>query len=130
MVQSTPVPHQVMHSKTLRRLTLSRWSKSLMENSFQPQFPQQCWLAALEVDLPKASFIPGSHRNRRDVFTGSSRSGGPSHTMRRALLCVTASSDRRCQLWVISGHRSTSAQCPLYPQKRTLELSSEMSALC
>src|SRR5262249_32219616 len=29
-----------------------------------------------------------------------------------------------------SRHRSASAQCPLYPQKRTLELSLRMSALC
>ena len=27
----------------------------------------------------------------------------------------------RCPLWVKSGHRRTSNQCPLYPQKRTLE---------
>ena len=34
----------------------------------------------------------------------------------------------QCPLWVISGHRSTFEQCPLYPQQRTLELSREMSA--
>jgi hypothetical protein len=33
-------------------------------------------------------------------------------------------------LGVKSGHRSKSGQCPLYPQKRTLELILEMSALC
>jgi hypothetical protein len=32
MVHSTPVPHQVMHSKTLRRLTLSRSSNLLIAN--------------------------------------------------------------------------------------------------
>jgi len=31
---------------------------------------------------------------------------------------------------VISGHSQTSDQCPLYPQKRTSELSRGMSALC
>ena len=36
----------------------------------------------------------------------------------------------QCPLWVKSRHRGPSAQCPLYPQKRTLELSLEMSALC
>jgi hypothetical protein len=33
-------------------------------------------------------------------------------------------------LWVISGHRSRSAQCPLYPQKRTFGSAAGMSALC
>ena len=33
-------------------------------------------------------------------------------------------------LWVKSGHRSTSNQCPLYPQKRTLLRVIAMSALC
>src|SRR6516225_8093515 len=36
----------------------------------------------------------------------------------------------RCLLWVRSGHWSTSAQCLLYPQKRTSELNRGMSALC
>src|SRR5262249_36499487 len=36
----------------------------------------------------------------------------------------------RCPLWVRSGHRSPLKRCPLYPQKLTLELSREMSALC
>src|SRR5262249_55681705 len=35
-----------------------------------------------------------------------------------------------CPLWVKSRHRGTSNRCPLYPQKRTLELSRGMSALC
>jgi hypothetical protein len=30
---------------------------------------------------------------------------------------------RSCPLWVKSRHRSVSVQCPLYPQKRTSELS-------
>jgi hypothetical protein len=33
-----------------------------------------------------------------------------------------------CPLWVKSGHRRTSNQCPLYTQKQTLKLSREMSA--
>jgi hypothetical protein len=36
----------------------------------------------------------------------------------------------RRPLWVKSRHSAVSAQCPLYPQKRTSELSREMSALC
>ena len=47
-----------------------------------------------------------------------------------AALCVTAKSGARCPLWVKSGHRTRSAPCPLYPQKRTSELSRGMSALC
>src|SRR5215472_9142988 len=33
-------------------------------------------------------------------------------------------------LWVISGHSPTFGRCPLYAQKRTLELTRVMSALC
>src|SRR6516164_1336670 len=36
----------------------------------------------------------------------------------------------KCLLWVKSRHRGIFNQCPLYPQKRTLELSHGMSALC
>ena len=35
-----------------------------------------------------------------------------------------------CPLWVKSGHWGASEQCPLYLQKRTLELSHETTALC
>src|SRR5262249_51295853 len=46
------------------------------------------------------------------------------------LVCTAAILGRRCPLWVKSGHWGTSEQCPLYPQKQTLELSRVMSALC
>src|SRR5262245_16366606 len=39
-------------------------------------------------------------------------------------------STTQCPLWVISGHRSSSNQCPLYPRKRTLIERLGMSALC
>ena len=45
-------------------------------------------------------------------------------------VCTAAILSRSCPLWVKSGHRIRSASCPLYPQKRTLELSGVMSALC
>ena len=45
-------------------------------------------------------------------------------------LCVTANSGARCPLWVNNGHSVMFDGCPLYPQKRTLELSPAMSALC
>src|SRR5262249_25285895 len=35
-----------------------------------------------------------------------------------------------CPLWVKSRHGNRSAQCPLYPQKRTLIERVRMSALC
>ena len=38
--------------------------------------------------------------------------------------------DAGCPLWVKSKHRGEFKECPLYPRKRTLELSAEMSALC
>ena len=44
--------------------------------------------------------------------------------------CKAAIVQRECPLWVISGHCAVSGRCPLYPQKRTLELSRAMSALC
>ena len=44
-------------------------------------------------------------------------------TLEWDLLCITARMQRRCPLWVRSGHWGTSSECPLYPQKRTLELS-------
>src|SRR5262249_55813729 len=47
---------------------------------------------------------------------------------------ITASyppmSRTECPLWVRSRHWSASAQCPLYPQKRTLVERGAMSALC
>ena len=45
-------------------------------------------------------------------------------------VCTTAILGRSCPLWVKSRHCGTSNQCPLYPQKQTLELSGVMSALC
>jgi hypothetical protein len=39
-------------------------------------------------------------------------------------------SDPRCPLWVKSGHCAVWNPCPLYPQKRTLVVRVEMSALC
>jgi len=36
----------------------------------------------------------------------------------------------QCPLWVISGHRSTFEQCPLYPRKRTSVEPVGMSAKC
>src|SRR5262249_50795002 len=46
------------------------------------------------------------------------------------LLCITAKLRSPCPLWVKSRHQGAAVQCPLYPQKRTLELSHAMSALC
>src|SRR5262245_13036030 len=44
--------------------------------------------------------------------------------------CTAVIPNCQCPLWVKSGHWGTSEQCPLYPQKQTLELSRVMSALC
>jgi len=38
--------------------------------------------------------------------------------------------NRRCPLWVISGHDVIKSRCPLYPQKRTFAERIGMSALC
>jgi hypothetical protein len=37
---------------------------------------------------------------------------------------------KRMSAWVKSRHQGLSARCPLYPQKRTLNLGRVMSALC
>jgi hypothetical protein len=44
--------------------------------------------------------------------------------------CVATILRPECPLWVRSGHSVRSRPCPLYPRKRTLELSRAMSALC
>ena len=44
--------------------------------------------------------------------------------------CVAAKLVGSCPLWVRSGHSPTFGRYPLYPQKRTLIISVEMSALC
>src|SRR5215472_2520231 len=52
------------------------------------------------------------------------------HKFRSRIVPFVAPKRQQCPLWVKSGHRSTSGQYPLYPQKRTLELNRAMSALC
>jgi hypothetical protein len=44
--------------------------------------------------------------------------------------CIAANPVRQCPLRVRTGHRSASARCLLYPQKRTLTGANRMSALC
>ena len=44
--------------------------------------------------------------------------------------CIAAILSCPCPLWVKSRHQGLPARCPLYPQKRTSELSRRMSALC
>src|SRR5262249_46178611 len=45
-------------------------------------------------------------------------------------VCPAAILSHSCPLWVKSRHRGYLKECPLYPQKRTLKLGPEMSALC
>ena len=40
----------------------------------------------------------------------------------QGLVCTAAILSRSCPLWVKSRHHGASTQCPLYPQKRTLAL--------
>src|SRR5215470_7475852 len=47
----------------------------------------------------------------------------------RLSFCVATKLRIECPLWVKSRHRGTSNQCPLYPRKQTLLLSSGMFAL-
>src|SRR6516164_7252722 len=85
----------------------------------------------------------GSERRHGSMTTSMTWVRGPRSTFKlpifeethnRALTTASVALQKfrasRCPLWVISGHRRTSSQCPLYPQKRTLELGREMSALC
>ena len=50
--------------------------------------------------------------------------------LRAAMSSEVCSVGRRCPLWVKSGHRGTSNQCPLYPRKRTLIKCIGKSASC
>ena len=45
-------------------------------------------------------------------------------------ICAVRRTQAAATMSALGQHRSTSNQCPLYPQKRTLELSHVMSALC
>src|SRR5215472_4124293 len=44
----------------------------------------------------------------------------PKRSAHISALCFTTKNDRRCPLWVKGRHRKGSAECPFYPQKRTL----------
>src|SRR5262249_6373973 len=68
---------------------------------------------ALERRLIARSRFRTTHRSGSNWEVGSGQVGA-----------------RQCPLWVISGHRSSSNQCPLYPRKRTLLTVIGMSALC
>jgi len=85
-----------------------------------------------------APVIPMMNSRRRIAFTkaGLRRIGRDySRDLRPAKwgsgsVCRAAILSHPYPLWVKSRHRKGSAECPLYPQKRTLELSRAMSALC
>src|SRR5262249_15150685 len=64
-VHSTPVPHQVMHSRILRLLTPSRWSNSLIcESPFSRCPPNQFGRAAFRRGISQnLDLFPDSARN-------------------------------------------------------------------
>jgi len=62
------------------------------------------------IASPKAGTTPNRTDYSRDLR--STKWGSRSS-------CTAAIVKRQCPLWVKSRHRSTSNQCPLYPQKRT-----------
>ena len=88
-------------------------------------------MAVLECDRPT---IPFMKSRRRIAFPKAGTSlirtrlqqgfaeGGMGSDRHFAWLLRT-----ECLLWVKSGHRGWLMECPLYPQKRTLELSRVMS---
>src|SRR5215469_5237163 len=86
-----------------------------------------CSLGARSLDGQCPYFGRGLRRLRLTVITagiGALRNG-----VRRSH-CGAAIFSDECPLWVKSGHWGTSDRCPLYPQKLTLELGREMSAMC
>src|SRR6516225_1169339 len=78
------------------------------------------------VALPKGSRSQ-SYQPPEDRQNTSFRHSGCST---RTVLASDDLNGTRCPLWVKSRHSPTFGQCPLYPQKQTLGLSREMSALC
>src|SRR5262249_58762051 len=70
---------------------------------------------------PHGIYPPAENHLRESLIRSSSES---------AMHRIAAKNAHPCPLWVKSGHSLTSNQCPLYPQKRTSELTRGMSALC
>src|SRR6516225_6238626 len=120
------------HSDQARRVA----EKRTKSNEFRIGHPRSVVqaMAVLECDRPT---IPFMKSRRRIAFPKAGTSlirtrlqqgfaeGGMGSDRHFAWLLRT-----ECLLWVKSGHRGWLMECPLYPQKRTLELSRVMSALC
>jgi hypothetical protein len=73
------------------------------------------WAKSLRVWATTIRFTSNKQRDRHNS---------------RSPAVALAFAQLECLLRVKSRHRSTSAQCPLYAQKRTLRNAEGMSALC
>jgi len=82
--------------------------------------PELDWSGALRCVHLKSSRNPAAKRNRAAC--------DPRCIVRSRLSSVYC--ERLSSLWVISGHRNRSAECPLYPQKQTSVECCGMSAMC
>ena len=89
-----------------------------------------CKIVKAPTDIPRIMEVPVVARSLAEHHfdPNYSRDLRPAESVRKRC-CTTAIFRRRCPLWVKSGHRSTSAQCPLYPQKRTSLSAIAVSAL-
>src|SRR6516164_6832128 len=80
----------------------------------------------LRCDWPTLAHLAGPSRQYPTSFTAGiydPRKWG------HMSFCAATILRTECPLWVKSGHSSVFTQCPLYPQKQTLELSREVFAL-
>src|SRR5215467_4611676 len=64
MLHSTPVPHQVMHSRTLRLLMPFRWSNSLIANHLSAAIPPAAFARGIKTRFPESPVYSSSHKNR------------------------------------------------------------------
>ena len=92
----------------------------------QPRRSMSAFGGKVDIAAPRAA-VQGNWLSTR----GQSRGQIWCRKLNHDFIMIYRSYHRtECPLWVKSRHRRKSGQCPLYPQKRTLELSRGMSALC
>ena len=107
----TPFHHRIRYGfRTSRCGRTCRW----IFNRSRPRLG-----GALEIPVPKGASQSATTKYKFifKVFDLAQIAGGQTCS-------------RECPLSVISGHDGANMRCPLYPQKRTLEGASWMSALC
>ena len=91
-----------------------------------------CAMARSSPLTASSRCLPQGSRLRRLSRTAGRLQQGfaPGEMGFRERFCTATILNRRCPLWVKSRHRNRSAECPLYPRKRTSLRRSGTSVLC